>query len=157
MGCKEKLATESMCEVPLSFLLPAPSFREMDCAVFISCLPCASLIISFSFSACDSFPVSCVRILLIVPGKRQTQIPITTEDIYSCHSQVLGVQYVGWEPCLTSHVHRLKTLKSTMPAVLTFIACSPVPMPPGKLYFNISPPLHRLCPSVSALHEFIFP
>lgn len=107
---------QSMRQVLLMPLLPTPSFGEMDCIVFISLIPCVSLIINFYFSVCDSFPVSDIRILLIVPEREKTQIPITHwgypllpgwsidsslngQDILPC-SPLKAVQIPPGEKCL---------------------------------------------------------
>ena len=58
-------------------LLPSASFGKMDCIVFISLMPCVSLMINFYFSVYDSFPISYIRILLIVSERENTQVPIT--------------------------------------------------------------------------------
>lgn len=76
-GEERKQQLKACVKFHSGFFLPTPSSREMDYAVFISWFPYTSLIISFFFSVCDSFSALDVRILLIVSGKRQTQIPVT--------------------------------------------------------------------------------
>ena len=86
---------QSMRQVLLMPLLPTPSFGEMDCIVFISLIPCVSLIINFYFSVCDSFPISDVRILLIVPEREKN-----TNTNYSLRisspSRVEHWQFIKW-------------------------------------------------------------
>lgn len=76
-GKRKKTGRKRQQRVLLMPLLSSPSFGKMDCVVFISLMPCVSLIINFYFSVCDSFPVSDVRILLIVSEREKTQVPIT--------------------------------------------------------------------------------
>lgn len=92
----------------------------------VSCFPCTSLIISLSFSVCDSSSVSDVRILLIVLGKRKKnhKYQLLTEDTYSCHSQALEGHHVGWAPVLTSPTHKLSTTHSlTLHSHATLFRC----------------------------------
>ena len=76
-GKRKNIGRKRQRHVLLMPLLASASFGKMDCIVFISLMPCVSLMINFYFSVYDSFPISYIRILLIVSERENTQVPIT--------------------------------------------------------------------------------